>query len=304
MSRFFVSGLINLETTLAIDGFPLTYFPIRYPFFGVQTTVSGVGFNIAKALIVLGDQVDFASLIGRDGNGDLVHQALRKEGIPEDLILDVVDETPQSVILYEPGGRRQIHVDLKDVQENAYPLDQQTMAALDACDLAVICNVNFARPLLKAARDAGKRIATDIHALADLDDSYHQDYMAMADILFLSDEALPASPEEVARELIARFGTAIVVVGLGAKGALLALKEEGFMRRFKTVPTRPVVNTVGAGDALFSAFLDRYLRSNDPIGALKAALVFASYKIGEKGAAAGFLNGRELDTWIKKTEGA
>ena len=49
MSRFFVAGLINLETTLAVDGFPLPYFPVRYPFFGIQTTVSGVGYNITKA---------------------------------------------------------------------------------------------------------------------------------------------------------------------------------------------------------------------------------------------------------------
>jgi len=32
MSRFFISGLINLETTLAIEGFPLVYFTVRYPF--------------------------------------------------------------------------------------------------------------------------------------------------------------------------------------------------------------------------------------------------------------------------------
>lgn len=302
MSRFFVSGLINLETTLAVEGFPLDYFPARYPFFGVQTTVSGVGFNVAKALTVLGNKVDFASVIGKDANGELVHKALREEGIPDDLILDAVDETPQSVILYEPGGRRQIHTDLKDVQEHPYPLNKQTMAALEACDLAVICNVNFARPLLTAAGQAGKRIATDVHALADLDDGYNRDYMAMADVLFLSDESLSGSPEEVARAVIARFDTEIVVIGLGEKGALLALRQGGFMQRFEPVRTRPVVNSIGAGDALFSAFLDRYLRTNDPVGALKAAMVFASYKIGEKGAAAGFLDGEELDAWIEKTE--
>ena len=58
MSRFFVAGLINLETTLAIDGFPLAYFPARYPFFGIQTTVSGVGYNLAKALHTPGRMAD------------------------------------------------------------------------------------------------------------------------------------------------------------------------------------------------------------------------------------------------------
>ena len=301
MSRLFVSGLINLETTLAVDGFPLAYFPARYPFFGVQTTVSGVGYNIAKALTTLGNRVAFASLIGRDDNGSLVRRALKRDGIPDDLILEAIDETAQSVILYEPGGRRQIHTDLKDVQKHPYPRNEQTLAALQACDLAVICNVNFSRPLLEPAREMGKRIATDVHALEDLDDSYNQDYLRMADILFLSDESLPASPEEVAREVIARFDTQVVVIGLGAKGALLALREDGFVGRFEPAQTRPVVNSIGAGDALFSAFIDRYLRADDPLEALQAAMVFASYKIGEKGAASGFLSGEELDAWVEKT---
>ena len=100
MSRFFVSGLINIETTVAIDGFPLAYFPVRYPFYGLQTCVSGVGFNVAKALTTLGDRVDFAALIGRDANGSLVHQALEECGIAQTLVLNALDATPQSAIFY------------------------------------------------------------------------------------------------------------------------------------------------------------------------------------------------------------
>ena len=31
MERILVSGLINLETTLHVDGFPVEYTPVRYP---------------------------------------------------------------------------------------------------------------------------------------------------------------------------------------------------------------------------------------------------------------------------------
>jgi ribokinase len=74
------------------------------------------------------------------------------------------------------------------------------------------------------------------------------------------------------------------------------------MGRFDPVYTRPVVNTIGAGDALFSSFLDGFLRTKDPYKALSRAIVFASYKIGEKGAAEGFLNREELVEWQKKIE--
>ena len=42
MKKILVSGLINTETTVKIKEFPIEYFPIDYPFFGVNTRVSGV----------------------------------------------------------------------------------------------------------------------------------------------------------------------------------------------------------------------------------------------------------------------
>ncbi len=299
MARVFVSGLINLETTLAIDGFPLEYFPVRYPFFGIETTVSGVGLNIASALTRLGNNVDFASLIGGDDNGLLARRELKRLGIHDRLVLDKTKATAQSVIVYDREGRRQIHTDLKEIQNQRFPVDAAE-DALRECDLAVICNINFARPLLRLAQDAGKPIATDVHALAEFDDPYNQDYMAAAQILFLSDEALPVSPEAAAKTLMHRFGPEIVVIGMGREGALLATRQDGNIERLPAVHTRPVVNTIGAGDALFSAFIDRYLRDGNPHQALCEAMVFASYKVGEKGAASGFLTGEELDAWVKR----
>ncbi len=301
MSRFFVAGLVNLETTVAIDGFPLPYFPCHYPFFGIKTAVSGVGYNISKALTTLGNQVDFASLIGQDGNGWLARKALLGERIPDGLVLSALDETAQSVILYDPNGKREIHVDLKDIQEQVYPLEQ-ARTAIDGCDLAVICNINFARPLLEMARAAGKTIATDVHALSDLQDAYNRDYMQAADILFLSDESLPDPTEMTIFNLMDTYPAEIIVIGLGEKGAVMGVRSDGHFEWFPAVNTRPVVNTIGAGDALFSAFLDRYMRTHDPYYSIKAAIIFASYKIGTKGAAEGFMTADQLDDWFHKLE--
>lgn len=301
MSRFFLSGLINLETTLAVEGFPLDYFPVHYPFFGIQTTVSGVGFNLAAALTGLGNQVRLASLIGPDGNGALARKALAAAGIPDGLVLNRARDTAQSVILYDPHGRRQIHVDLKAIQDLHYP-EAYARDALRQSDLAVLCNINFSRNLLPLARRIGVPVATDVHDLADIEDDYNRDFMEGAQILFLSDARLPDTPEAFARALLRRYQVRILVIGLGAEGALLAVREDDSIGRFPAVYTRPVVNTIGAGDALFAAFSDRYLRSKDPYRALQQAIVFASYKVGAKGAAQGFLSGKELDTWIRKNQ--
>lgn len=49
--KILVSGLLNTETTTAVRGFPINYYPIDYPFFGVNTAVSGVAINLAKAFV-------------------------------------------------------------------------------------------------------------------------------------------------------------------------------------------------------------------------------------------------------------
>jgi ribokinase len=255
--------------------------------------VSGVGWNVAKALTTLGDDVRFLALIGRDLVGGLVAPELAAASIPAEGVLPLLEETPQSVIMFEPDGRRQIHVDLKDIQERTYPADRLE-AALAGCDLAVLCNINFARPFLAVARSRGIPVATDVHAISDLDDPYNRDWMTGSSILFQSDELLPCSPEEWAGRILARPGPETVVIGMGGRGALLARRGTEPLR-VPAVRTRPVVNTIGAGDALFSSFVHQVAGGVEPREALRKAAVFASYKIGTRGAADGFLDARALD---------
>ncbi len=293
MSNILVSGLINVETTLQVDDFPLPYFPVRYPFFGINGSVSGVGYNIAKALTTLGHQVKLLSLIGEDAPAQVVRQELARSGVNDENVISAMPSTCQAVIIYDETGRRQIHTDLKDIQERPYP-SHQFEQALTGSDLAVLANINFSRPFLAKVQQAGIPIATDVHAIADLDDEYNQDFMAAADILFMSHERLQEPPEVWLQRVQARFGTAVIVIGLGQDGALLAVKDAGLRRHIPAVFTRPVVNTIGAGDALFSSFLHGYLETADPVFALKQAVVFASYKIGAVGAADGFLTANKL----------
>jgi sugar/nucleoside kinase (ribokinase family) len=301
MGKILVAGLINIETTAQVDGFPIEYTPVRYLFFGVNATVSGVGYNVAKALTVLGDGVQLVSMVGRDLDSRIVYEQLTLDGIPHAFVIQEPEHTARSVILYDPVGRRMINVDLKDLQERIYP-DVLFEQAAHAVSLAVLCNINFARPFLHKMKARGVPVATDVHAISDLDDDYNRDYMAAATILFMSHEQLPCSPEDWVRALWDRFGTEIAVVGLGAEGALLGLRRDGTLARIPAVPTRPIVNTIGAGDALFAAFVHVYHETGDPLLAIQKAVVFASYKIGEKGAAQGFLSAAALDRLYREVQ--
>jgi len=299
MNRVLVSGLVNIETTLRVDGFPIEYSPVLYPFGGVATTVSGVGMNLASALRRLGDGVIFLTLLGTDAPGDLAMAGIHAAGLGTEYVLRPMPSTAQSVILYEASGRRQIHVDLKDIQERRYPAET-FKAALTGMDAALLCNINFNRSLLALAKVKKVPVFTDVHVLKDPHDEFNGDFMAAADVLFLSDEGLWAPPAEAARELQALYGCGIVVVGLGSQGALLCKRgDEPYL--VPAVNTRPVVSTIGAGDALLSSFAHFFLSGMNPKKALERAVVFASWKIGEAGAARGFLTGDELELLCTET---
>lgn len=294
MGNILVSGLINIETTLKIDGFPIEYEPVKYPFFGIDSSVSGVGMNVGKALTTLGDNVKMLSITGRDMEGENVLTTFRELGMEEKHILRIVDKTPRSIILYDENGKRQIYTDLKDIQETPYP-SGKFQEALKDCELAVLCNINFSRPFLKAAREMNKVVASDVHVLKDIHDSYNTDFMKYANILFMSHEGISGSVEDFASSVLKEYGNDILVIGMGGEGALLCVKKDNFIGRFSAVQTRKIINTVGAGDSLFSSFVHFYNKNGDPYDAIRRAIVFASYKIGEKGAANGFLVEDELD---------
>ena len=298
MAIILVSGLINLETTLKISGFPIEYNPVNYPFLGINSTVSGVGYNVSKAMTVLGNEVRFASLIGQDDTAKLVLETLKRDSISSEFVVQSISQTAQSVILYDLSGTRQIHTDLKDIQDQFYPEDRFA-AALEHCDLVVACNINFSRDLLIKAKHMGVPIATDLHTLVNLENPYDQDFLHYADIVFFSHERLQVTPEQTANNLFNRFATNIIVVGLGKNGAMLFTRDAP-AQHVKAVKTREIINTVGAGDALFSSFNHFYAKTKNPLESLRIAVSFASYKIGETGAANGFLTETELQTLINQ----
>ena len=162
-----VSGLLNMETTVAVRGFPIAYYPIDYAFFGVNSAVSGVAFNLSKALTVLGDRVRLVSMTGQDLTAGQIRDTLEALGIDSQYVKPRLRQTPSSVVLYDPEGKRQIYCDLKDIQETALDFDP---SLLEGIDLVVACNINFNRPLLHLAKQAGKTIATDVHVLSDIHD--------------------------------------------------------------------------------------------------------------------------------------
>ena len=285
MAKILVSGLINTETTVKVKQFPIPYYPIDYPFFGVNTQVAGVAYNVAKALTVLGDEVTICTMTGTDFAADCISEQMRENGLSDQYVKKNLQQTPNTAVLYDEQGKRQIYCDLKDIQETSYGFTADMYAA---CDLIVACNTNFNRELLAKAKEAGKIIATDVHVLSDIEDDYNADFMRYADILFLSDEHVPTDYKLFLTDIAERYENQIIVLGRGDKGACMYLREGNIFHELTAVSTGAVVNTVGAGDALFSGFVHYYAKGCEPREALLRAEIAASMKIGYDGAAQGF----------------
>lgn len=294
MGKFLVMGLLNVETTMKVPSIPMEHIPITFPFFGIKTNVSGTSFNVSKALNVLGDEVRLASIIGKDLRGEQIKAQLKKEKISKDYILEDLKETPESIILYDKKGTRQIFCDLKDAQEAEYDKEIFKDAIKDQ-DVVFFGNTNFCRPFLKEAKKSGKLVAASVHAIKSSDDEFNKDFMEAADILFVSDDNLQGSPYDFIEDIRAKYHNKIIVLGRGAKGAMLYSEKDRFVGNFPSVKTRQIVNTVGAGEALSSAFLHFYLKTKSPYQSIKNAILFASYKIGTTGSANGFLTEEQIE---------
>lgn len=303
MARLTVVGNVNLETTVRVEAFPIDYRPTTFAPFGISSAVSGVGYNLACALATLGDTVTLASLIGSDAAASLVRAALTADNIGDEFVLGSAAATPQSVVLYDGSGARAVHTDLKDVLDRTYP-PERFAAALAGSHLAVLTNIAYSKPLLAIAQAQGVPVASDLHTLTDLDDAYNAPFLRSAHILFVSGERIAMPPAAWAEALLAVTPAEVVVIGLGAQGAFLAVRSSGLRRQLPAVFTRPVVQSGGAGDALFACFLHGYLRSRDPLRALRAATVFASYKLGAANSGAGFLSHDELEQLLASLPGA
>ena len=296
MSKIFVSGLANVETSCAVKQFPIEYQAVDYNFFGISSIASGVGLNVSLALTSLSDEVTFATFVGDDTAGESVLCACKPIS---DVRIARCEQTPQSVVLFDKSGKRRVYTDLKNVQEIHLPDNLYT--DLEAHDAFCLCNINFSRDLLSAAKKTGKPILCDVHCLRDIHDEYNADFMKAADVLFLSNENIIGKEEEFVRKLTAVYPCPIRVLGMGSDGSLLYERQLDRFTMIPSVYTRPVVNTVGAGDALFSAFTHFYIQGVTAVDSLRYATVFASYKIGESGASKGFICEQKLQELVSES---
>lgn len=307
MSKFLVAGVTQIETIVRVDKIPVSYAPLTSATDSIFTAVGGDAYNESLALKWLGDEVTFMSIVGRNQDLNVMNPPDRKITLSTDYIIPQMKATPTEVVLYDKDRKQQIFEDIKDLRENVYDMSMVAPIA-ESCDMMVLANANFCRPFAKAAVEHKKPIAVNIRSYNPEKEKYNTDFLEPAKILYFSDDTLHEDPYEFIDRMAATYGTEIIILGQGSEGLILFDKNKDVRVHYNTVKTNEVVNTIGAGNALFACFLHYYMETGDSVNAIKNALLFASYKIGYMGTSNGFMTTDQLEQWrnliwgIKKNE--
>lgn len=297
MGKFMVAGFVQYETIVKVNELPVPYKQFESIPDMVDTEIGGAGFNEAMALKWLGNSVDFMSMVSKDLSQEEIKTFLKykKVNLDTDYVIPKLDGMPTSVILY-CKGKKQTFEDVKDIRTVPYDYELLERQIQDK-DMVLISNCNFCRPIIELAKKYKKPLAVNVRSMRAEKVAQKADFLAAADILYISDDEVESTPYECIDECRQKYDPEIIIMGIGDKGVILYTKADNSVIEYKPVKTNEIVNTVGAGNALFSAFLHYYVKTGDAKEAIRNGLLFASYKIGFVGTSNGFMTEEQIDQW-------
>lgn len=297
MGRFMVAGFIQIETIVKVESLPVPYMQFQSVPDMIDTNIGGCGYNESLALRWLGNEVDFMSMVGKDWDNNGFYKKLmtNEVDLSFEYVLPLLDAMPSSVILYH-NGTKQIFEDVKDIRTVPYDYALFEQQIQDK-DMVLISNCNFCRPVIALAKKYQKPLAINVRSMRKERLVQKEDFLKAADILYISDDELDRDPYECIDECREKYNPEIIIIGIGSKGVILYTREDNTILEYKPVKINEVVNTVGAGNAMFSAFLHYYVKTKDAKEAIKDALLFAAYKIGFIGTSNGFMTEEQIEQW-------
>ena len=247
-----------------------------------ETRPGGKGINVSRVLHALKKPTLALALAGRD-NAALFEQALRKEGLPLELLYTGGQIRRNLNLLLENGTSYKINAAGPVVDAAARTaLNERLASVLDAGDCCVFSG-SLPRgmekkdlfPLAGTAAKNGARLVLDVDFLTLEDLTSLRPWLIkpnLHELLRLCDgqpgnplaglpqngdgaanqSGLPERARQAAAWLRNRTGTEQVLLTLGETGAVLAAEGEPL---YLPAPKLKAVTTVGAGDTALAAFL-------------------------------------------------
>lgn len=269
----------------------------------LQVFPGGKGANQAAAAARSGAQVTFLGALGRDGNAELLRDALAGAGVDTSHVSTVDRPTGSAMILLTPDGDNSIVVSPGANMAVDVAAAEAVSAIWLAADVLVL---NLESPLdtvvhvIERAHAAGVRVLLNAApaqvlppaTLACCDPLVVNEYEAR---VVLGDPTIPPdAPFELLATRLLDAGAPTVVITLGAEGALVA-DDTGITR----VPAYRVdaVDTTGAGDAFVGAVATELSRGLPLSEAVKFATAMSAVAVQRLGAQSSYADRAEVEAF-------
>jgi sugar/nucleoside kinase (ribokinase family) len=238
-----VLGGASWNTMIHLAEFPLPH-PATIANARAVTAAGSTGLGKALALRAFGHQPVLHATIGDDPEGEAIRTFCRKRGIVTVFDVDPGGTSRHVNLMNDRGERISIFLFNGSPQP---PVDVAALAPHIAAAKTIFLNITQSSvPLLPAVRASTADIWVDLHDYDGVN-PWHDQFIAEADVLQLSDEALP-DPRETMTRLAAT--ARLVICTSGSRGALAL--SDGHWLEVPAAPAR-LVDSNGAGDAFMVA---------------------------------------------------
>lgn len=261
----------------------------------IEDRPGGSGANVAAWLASAGAVVTFSGAVGDDSAGRLVADDLRRRGVVVDLQCIAGGRSGRTVTLVDPGGERTFLTD-RGANDERSPIDgralwgEATPRHLHVSGYTLLGpgSAGAAGAALDWARSEGIPTSVDASSTAPLAALGVPAWFRRSEGVGLcfanhAEAAVLAGTEDVdaALDVLLRHYPEVVVKA-GADGAWWA-SASARCHCPPVLPTSPIVDTVGAGDAFAAGYLARRLAGDSPEDALAAGAALASRALQRSG---------------------
>lgn len=234
----------------------------------------GKGINVSRVLKRLDIDNTATGFIG-GFTGRFVEEGLVEEGITTNFVS--VNEDTRINVKIKAGEETEINGAGPTIIDEQLAELETILASLTADDTVVFAGSAPANlgnkvynTLIPLAKKAGAEVVCDFEGQTLLDSLDHQPLLVkpnnheLAAIFGVELNGL-ADIEKYAREILAK-GAKNVIISMAGDGALLVTPEAAYFAK----PIKGTVkNSVGAGDSMVAGFTGEYVKSGDPVEALK-----------------------------------
>lgn len=258
----------------------------------------GKGINVSRILQRLDVDNTATGFIG-GFTGRFVENGLIAEGIKTNFVQ--VSEDTRINVKIKAGEETEINGAGPKISDEKLEELKAILAGLSSEDTVVFAGSapsslgnQVYNTLIPIAKKAGAEVVCDFEGQTLLDSLNYQPLLVkpnnheLADIFGVELNGLE-DIEKYAREILAK-GAKNVIISMAGDGALLVTLEAAYFAK----PIKGTVkNSVGAGDSMVAGFTGEYVKSGDPIEALKWAVAC--------GTATTFSNDLATAEFIKET---